>query len=179
MAELSKQDLEALSKLKSVDEADHEFSRTEEIKNEFKAVKEVEEMKGRVEAMSMTLHAMWLLLKDKGVTNEQLDEAVSTVIELEKRKNFKTVIPCPGCGKQMQKSESNPFLYKCVYCGAEDFSNPYRKYDSIDITAPIEEPVKTEEEINADELKAAEEIINSSYEPYDVSKDLNFEEEDL
>ncbi|MCR4688306.1 MAG: hypothetical protein K5745_02030 [Saccharofermentans sp.] len=178
MADIDKKDMVELSKMKSVDEVDQKLSGSEEIKSEFKAIKEVELMKRKVETMSMTLHAMWLLLKEKGVTNEDLDEAINTVLELEKRKNFKSAIPCPNCGKQMQKMENNPFLFKCFYCGEDSFSNPYRKYDSIDLTAPIPEP-KTEEEALAREMEQAQSIINGTYEPYDVSKDLNFEDEDL
>ncbi len=179
MAEFTSNDIKDLSKLKSVEEFDAKQAASEEIKNEFKALKEVEEMKSRVETMSMVLHAMWLLLKEKGITNEDLDESIKTVIELDKRKNFKTQIQCPDCGKQMQKMENNRFLYRCVYCGAEDFANPYKKYDAIDLSAPVPEPEVTEEEKEQDEMKQAEEIINSSYEPYDVTKDLKFDEEDL
>ena len=85
-----------MSKLKNVNQAD-EFLREvtgqkdQEIKSEFQALKEVEELKDLVERQSYLLHAMWLLLKEKGSTNEELDKALNEAVLLEKRKDFKNI----------------------------------------------------------------------------------------
>ena len=59
-----------------------------------------------------------------------------------------------------------------------------KKYDGLDpyntgYTEPEEEPAPyiSDDEADAQELKETQEIISQSFEPYDVSKDLNFDEE--
>jgi hypothetical protein len=94
----------------------------------------------------------------------------------------------------MQKMEQVPFTLKCYYCGTEFLSNPFMKYDGLD---PNAVEYKTErassEELDAqsapenyerkaaqteeEEIANAEAILNSSFEPYDVSQDLKFDEE--
>ncbi|MBE7070696.1 MAG: hypothetical protein E7386_09385 [Ruminococcaceae bacterium] len=186
--------LKALSKMKSVDEVDAALAGDNSIKNEFQAAKEVEELKDTVKQQQILIHAMWRMLKEHGFTNVDFNLHLKEAVQLSNRKDFKNNVDCPNCGKGMQKMEKVPFTLKCYYCGTEFLSNPFMKYDGLDPNA-IE--YKTErasgEELDAqsapenyekkvaqteeEAIANAEAILNSSFEPYDVSQDLNFDEE--
>lgn len=185
-----------LSKMKNVDEIDAALSQDNSIKNEFQSAKEVEMLKETVNQQQILLHAMWLMLKDHGADNEEFNTHLKAAAQLSTRNDFKNSANCPSCGKGMQKMEKVPFTLKCYYCGYEYLCNPFMKYDDID---PNVVDYKTEratgEELDAqskpeqyeqnqiqseaDEIANAEAILKTSYEPYDVSKDLNFEEDEL
>ena len=179
-----------MAKLKNVKDADallrdlKDGSKDGEIKNEYQALKEVEELKQMVEKQSCLLHAFWIMLKEKGATNEEFDKALTEASLLSKRTDYKNVKTCPTCGKGLQKIENKLFTYKCYYCGLEVLNNPYKKYDGLDpyktnYAEPEEEPAPyiSDAEADAQELKETQDIISQSFEPYDVSKDLNFDEE--
>lgn len=179
-----------MSKLRNVNEAD-EFLREvtgqkdQDAKGEFHALKEVEDLKALVTKQEYLLHAMWILLKEKGITNEQLDKALNEAVLLEKRKDFKNTTECPNCGKGLQSMENLPFTLKCYYCGTEVMGNPFKKYDGLDPyktdypenTGLKPEPYVSDDEADKQELKEAQDVISQSFEPYDVTKDLGFDEE--
>ena len=186
--------LKQLAKMKSVDEVDAALSGDSGIKNEFQASKEVEVLRDTVNQQQILLHAMWRMLKEHGFTNVDLNLHLKEAVQLSTRKDFKNIVDCPNCGKGMQKMEQVPFTLKCYYCGTEFLSNPFMKYDGLD---PNAVEYKTErasgEELDAqsapenyerkaaqteeEEIANAEAILNSSFEPYDVSQDLKFDEE--
>ena len=179
-----------MAKLKNVNEADEllhglkEPGKEGELKSEYQSIKEVEELRRKVEKQTYLLHAFWILLKEKGATNDELDKALNEAVLLEKRTDYKNVVNCPNCGKGLQKMENKPFSSKCFYCGTEILNNPYKKYDGLDpyntgyAETPIEpEPYVPDDVADESELKEAQEIISQSFEPYDVTKDLNFDEE--
>ena len=179
-----------MAKLKNVNEADEllhglkEPGKDVELKNEYQSIKEVEELRRKVEKQTYLLHAFWILLKEKGATNDELDKALNEAVLLEKRTDYKNVVNCPNCGKGLQKMENKPFSSKCFYCGTEILNNPYKKYDGLDpyntgyAETPIEpEPYVPDDVADESELKEAQEIISQSFEPYDVTRDLNFDEE--
>ena len=179
-----------MANLKNVNEADallhgiKDPGKETEIKNEYQSLKEVEELKRMVEKQTYLLHAFWLMLKDRGATNEDLDKALNEAVLLEKRTDFKNLVDCPNCGKGLQKMENKPFSSKCYYCGKEILINPYKKYDGLDpYTTPYAEtqaepePYVPDDVADATELKDAQDIISQSFEPYDVTKDLGFDEE--
>ena len=171
-ADLTNEQIKQLAKLGSVDEVDAALGNRDAIKNEFQSIKEVERLTAMVEEQQTLLHAVWLMLQEHSATNEEFDE-------------------CPNCGKLMQKMENLLFTYKCYYCGAEDLGNPYKKYDGIDPNVVYEdlheaaeanaEPQAPADEIADEEaeLRNAQEILSKDYQPYDVSQDLKFDEEDV
>ena len=181
-----------MSKIKNLNDAE-EFIRSvkdgdsgKEIKNEFQAAKEVEELKKLVEKQGLLLHAFWIMLKEKGATNEELDKALNESVLLEKRKDYKNNTVCPNCGKGLQSMENKPFASKCYYCGIEILDNPYKKFDDIDpykpayTEAPSEpQPYVSDDEADAKEFQEAQDVISQNFEPYDVSKDLNFDDENI
>ena len=179
-----------MAKLKNVNEADEllrgmkEPGKENEIKSEYSSLKEVEMLRQKVEKQTYLLHAFWLMLKEHGSTNEELDKALNEAVLLEKRTDFKNITECPSCGKGLQKMENKPFVSKCYYCGTELLINPYKKFDGLDpynvgYAEKVEEPAPyvPDEVADQEELKDAQEIISQSFEPYDVTKDLNFEDE--
>ncbi|MBO4680486.1 MAG: hypothetical protein J5623_01135 [Clostridiales bacterium] len=186
--------LKALAKMKSVDEVDAALAGDGSIKNEFQASKEVEALRETVNQQQILLHAMWLMLKEHGFTNVDFNLHLKEAVLFSNRKDFKNNVDCPNCGKGMQKMEKVPFTLKCYYCGTEFLSNPFMKFDGLDpnsLDYKVERPsgeqldaesapenyekkaAQTEEE----EIANAEAILNSSFEPYDVSQDLNFDED--
>ncbi len=180
-----------MAKLKNANEADDLLNKMsnpegQDPKNEYQSLKEVMELKRLVEKQTYLLHAFWLLLKEKGATNEELDKALNEAVLLEKRKDFKNKTVCPTCGKGLQAMENKPFTSKCFYCGNETLDNPYKKFDDLDPYNPsyvepaqeISEPV-TEEDAEQQEIQEAQDVISQSFEPYDVSKDLNFDDENV
>jgi len=186
--------LKALAKMKSVDEVDAALAGDGGIKNEFQASKEVEALRETVNQQQILLHAMWLMLKEHGFSNVDFNLHLKEAVLFSNRKDFKNNVDCPNCGKGMQKMEKVPFTLKCYYCGTEFLSNPFMKFDGLD---PNSLEYKTErpsgEQLDAEsapenyekkaaqteeeEIANAEAILNSSFEPYDVSQDLNFDEE--
>ena len=190
MSGLDSMSFKDMAKLKNVNEADELISNIKNpgndhhIKNEFQAAKEVEEMKKLLEKQTYLLHAVWLLLKEKGMTNEELDKALNEAVLLEKRTDYKNLTACPNCGKGLQAMENRPFTSKCYYCGTEILDNPYKKYDGldpykIDYTANNTEPegYVPDEVADQQEVMEAQDVISQTFEPYDVSKDLNFDDE--
>lgn len=184
------------SRMKSVDEVDAALIQDTEMKNEFQSSKEFEELKEAVSQQQILLHAMWLTLKDSGATNEQFSAHLKEASLLSTRTDFKNAVNCPSCGKGMQKMEKVPFTLKCYYCGYEYICNPFMKYDGLDpenvdyqttrsTSEELDEQSKPEQYeqkkvlSEQEELANAEAILNTNYEPYDVSKDLNFEDEGL
>ena len=185
-----------LSKMKNADEIDAALSQDNTIKNEFQSAKEVEILKDTVNQQQILLHAMWLMLKDHGADNDEFNTYLKNAVLLSSRKDFKNNVECPSCGKGMQKMEKVPFTLKCYYCGNEVLCNPFMKFDGLD---PNSIEYKTEratgEELDQqsspeqfeqrvaqseeEELANAEAILSTNYEPYDDSKDLNFEEDEL
>lgn len=180
-----------MAKLKDINEADallhnmkNEGDGKNEIKNEYQALKEVEELKRLVEKQSYLIHAFWIMLKEKGTTNEDFDRALNEAVLLARRTDYKNSTACPNCGKSLQSMENKPFASKCFYCGVEILNNPYKKYDGIDPykidyrSEPEQpEPYISDDEADEKEFREAADVISKSFEPYDVSKDLNFDDE--
>jgi len=182
-----------MAKLKSVGEADALLQKMshpdneDKLKSEFQSIKEVEELKKMVEKQNYLLHAFWLLLKEKGVTNDDLDKALNEAVLLEKRKDYKITSTCPSCGKGLQSMENKPFSAKCYYCGIEVLDHPFKRYDGMDpydtgyaeTTSNEPAPYISDDEADKQEMQEAQEVISQNFEPYDVSKDLNFDDENV
>lgn len=184
--------LKEMANIRTVEDAekfvnDIKDGEDKKIKNEYKALQEVEDLKKMVEKQSYLVHAFWLMLKEKGVTNEDLNKALNEAVLLEKRTDYKNISACPNCGKGLQAMENKPFTSKCYYCGIEILVNPYQKYDELDPYntgysddgQPQPGPYVSDAEADAQEFKDAADVISQSFEPYDVSKDLNFDDENI
>lgn len=118
------------------------------------------------------LHAFWLILTKMGVTNEQLNDALSEVME-QKAKGVVSLkgMACPQCGSKAQFN--GPFKIKCIYCGTEAILNPYEARELAEQANAVMEEQKAIEE---QQKRWEEAQKNNPYQPYDVSKDLNFDD---
>ena len=134
---------------------------------------ELRDIHKQLEKIELTLHAMWMMMNNKGFTDAEFDQAMTDAIELSKRKDFQLKgIRCPSCGKNAQLT--NHFKIKCIYCGSEAVMHPYEIYNML----PEEEAPQIETAPAEDGVAAPETIDPAlqTFEPYDVSKDLNFDD---
>ncbi|MCQ2529321.1 MAG: hypothetical protein MJ108_09440 [Saccharofermentans sp.] len=132
---------------------------------------EMKALTARIESLETINHAMWLMLQRLGSTNEEFDAALAYVFNT--RKNVGKInsrgMGCPACGKSAQLSSDNMRI-KCIYCGNEAVINPYELLDMVasqpvqEETPVMQEPVQTQQ------------VIPDYAQPYDVSKDLNFDD---
>ena len=133
---------------------------------------ELKDIHKQLEKIELTLHAMWIMMNNQGYTDAEFDQAMTDAIEFTKRKDFQLKgIRCPSCGKNAQLS--NYYKIKCIYCGSEAVMHPYEVYNMLpeeEAPAAVEAPVA--EEVAAEPVDPA----FQTFEPYDVSKDLNFDE---
>ena len=133
--------------------------------NEYTSNPELQAIIKRMDKLEFTNHAMWIMLEKKGYTNEEFDQAMAEAFEMSKRKDFKlSGVRCPACGQNAQLFES--FKIKCIYCGEEAVMHPYEIYNML----PAEEEVKEPEPV------AEEATAPAEPEPYDITKDLNFDD---
>jgi hypothetical protein len=128
-----------------------------------------------IKKLDTLMHAFWILLqKTNGFTNEMLDEALAEAIEIESTgPAYLKGMVCPSCGRKAQLSGS--FKIKCIYCGMESIINPY---EARDIANQVDEVLAQQEEEAAQKEKWDKAVENDPYQPYDVSKDLNFDDFD-
>ncbi|MBQ4271784.1 MAG: hypothetical protein II718_08150 [Clostridiales bacterium] len=133
------------------------------IKGEFREEEDKEELLKRIEKLEITCHAYWLMLKGRGFTSEEFDASIAEAVGLSKHRNYKIPkIVCPQCGMNAQLS--GYFKIKCIYCGNEVAINPYEIYTMFE-----------EEEAQAAQA-APDAPVDDPFTPYDVTKDLNFDE---
>ena len=131
---------------------------------------EVKILAKRVEKLELINHAMWLMLQRLGSTNEEFDAALAYVINSSKNsgKVNSRGMCCPACGKSAQLSSDNMRI-KCIYCGNEAIINPYEllemtSQNAVEEAQPVaQEPIMTQQ-------------VPDYAQPYDVSKDLNFDD---
>lgn len=128
----------------------------------------------RFSRLETLIHAFWIMFQKNGYTNEMLDEALAEAlaIEAEGNKSLKGM-QCPNCGRKAQLSGS--FKIKCIYCGMESIINPY---EARDIAVEIDAAMAQQQEDEAQKERWAQAVENDPYKPYDVSKDLNFDDYD-
>ena len=133
---------------------------------------ELRDIKKQLERIELTLHAMWIMMNKKGYTDPEFDQAMTDSLEFSKRKDFKLKgVRCPACGKNAQIT--NHFKIKCIYCGSEAVMHPYEIYNMLPETEYYDDVKDTASK------EKAEPVIDPAFqefEPYDVTKDLNFDE---
>lgn len=129
---------------------------------------------GRFSKIETLQHAFWIMLQKNGYTNEMLDEALAEALEIEAQgtKALKGMT-CPNCGRNAQLSGS--FKIKCIYCGTESIINPYEAHE---IATEMDAAMAQQQEDEAQKERWNQAVQNDPFKPYDVSKDLNFDDYD-
>jgi len=133
-----------------------------------------DELEYSVGRLDILLASMWMLMKEKGFTDDELMNKITTIIDERKGVVYqKDVLKCSKCGNNIQEVKKTPLTGRCYYCGSMYVLYPYNDKQLPEELVPLaakEEPEKVTEDVKEDELP-------SSFEPYDVSKDLGFDEE--
>lgn len=126
----------------------------------------------KIAKLETLVHAFWIMFQKNGYTNEMLDEAISEALDIEAEGpvNLKGM-SCPSCGRKAQLSGN--FKIKCIYCGMESIINPY---EAREFNRQIEEAMAQQQEEEAQKQRWEQAVENDPYQPYDVSKDLNFDD---
>ena len=127
-----------------------------------------------ISRLDTLIHAFWLMFKKNGFTNEMLDEALdeALAIEAEGNKTLKGMV-CPNCGRKAQFS--GHFKIKCISCGSESVLNPY---EARDIAIEMEAAMAQQQAQEDQKERWSKAVENDPYQPYDVSKDLQFDDYD-
>ena len=93
---------------------------------------EIAKLKNQVERLNLITEAMWELLKEKGMKDEDLVAAISRVDEAKKAKKTaledgtedKNTILCPNCHVPLQNNGN--LANRCIYCGHEIITSPFK-----------------------------------------------------
>lgn len=137
----------------------------------YQSMEDMEILKKRVTESEIMIHALWSFIKHYGnISSEELNATIEGLLQVRYSKKQKIEIICPDCGKVMQKVNKDLFTYKCFYCGFEQIQNPF---DCFEITPEPEEEKDAEKAPETDE-----DILNKTFEPYDVTKDLHFDDDE-
>lgn len=87
----------------------------------------LKKLQTKVKRQGLIIEALWLLMKQKGYTEDQLIEAISEVdlseVERLNRSKEKEQEVCPNCDVPLQNTAS--ILTRCIYCGHEVLGNPF------------------------------------------------------
>lgn len=138
----------------------------------YQSMEDMEKLKRRVTESEIMIHALWSFIKHYGnISSEELNATIEGLLQVRYSKKQKNEVICPDCGKVMQKVNKDLFTFKCYYCGAEQIQNPF---DCFDITPEPEE----QEDVKEKTPETDEDILNKTFEPYDVTKDLHFEDDE-
>ena len=134
-----------------------------------------DEFEFSVGRLDMLVAAMWMLMKEKGFTDEELMDKVVSIIDEQKGIVYpRNPIKCSKCGNNIQEVKKTPLTGRCFYCGTTYILYPYG--DNVEVLDD-----KTSSEPEKPAAEPAEEIrdeLPETFEPYDVSKDLRFDEEE-
>ncbi|MBR3532817.1 MAG: hypothetical protein IKN80_02870 [Clostridiales bacterium] len=126
----------------------------------------------RLETLETLVHAMWIMFQKNGYTNEMLDEAITEALNIEASGRVMLKgMNCPNCGRNAQRSGN--FKIKCIYCGMEAVLNPY---EAADIAKQAAAAIAQQEEEAAQKERWDKAVNNDPFQPYDVSKDLGFDD---
>lgn len=139
-----------------------------------------EELDVSIRRLDILVSSMWKLMKEKGYTDDDLMNQVTSIItENEGAVYSREAIHCPKCGQVIQEVKKSPLTVRCFYCGSQYVLYPYNDVEERDLKMIVE----GDNDITPAKEEKAEEppkdyTIPTEFEPYDVSKDLRFDEED-
>ena len=133
------------------------------------------ELSYSVGRLDILVASMWMLLQEKGFTDADLMTKITEIIEDRKGEVYQhTVIKCPKCGNNVQDIKKTPLTGRCYYCGEVFMVYPYN--DKEDQTPVLVNTSNATVQNAATSEEAKEDTEKDAFEPYDVSKDLKFDE---
>ena len=92
---------------------------------------EIAQLKGEIERLDLITQAMWKLLQEKGLTDEDLVKAITEIDNAKKQK--KKALEegekpeaqlCPNCHVPLQNN--GKLADRCIYCGHEIITSPFK-----------------------------------------------------
>jgi len=92
------------------------------------AAHEIDELRMRVDRLSLACQALWELLRDDGVfSEERLLDKIQEVDLRDDRADGRigpTAVDCPACGRRSKSGRP-----RCMYCGAEFTDGPEHVFE--------------------------------------------------
>lgn len=94
---------------------------------------EIAKLKNNIDRLNTLTEAMWELMKEKGLSEEDLMKAI-TKVDDEKKARKKAIedgnapedaVLCPNCHVPLQNNGN--MANRCIYCGHEIIANPFKK----------------------------------------------------
>ena len=124
-----------------------------------------------INRLDILVFALFNLLQQKGVSEEELTDEIDRIIKEHNSDVYAyNPVMCSKCNKPLQETKQIPMLGKCLYCGEQHVLYPYSRGTSADaaVASAESEAASAEPETPS---------VTSEPEPYDVLKDLRFDEE--
>ena len=132
-----------------------------------------DELEFSVGRLDILVASLWMLMKEKGFTDDELMNKITTIINERKGVVYqKDVLKCSKCGNNIQEVKKTPLTGRCYYCGAMYVLYPYNDKPMPEELVPIETKAEVPEVVE----KKEESELPTTFEPYDVSKDLGFDD---
>ena len=137
-----------------------------------------DELAFSVGRLDILVASMWMLMREKGFEDEELMNKITSVIEEQKGVVYRQgTIKCPKCGNNIQEVKKTPLTARCFYCGAMYVLYSFNdKSDSLEDFKSIDNEESSQEVKEQTKEEPAEPELPTHFEPYDVSKDLRFDE---
>lgn len=107
----------------------------------------VSDMNATLRKMDILLTAMWGVVKEVGITPEDLDKRIDEIINGDmsllsgRGKGI-----CAKCGKQVSESSKTPFRGQCMYCG-----EVVTFYPDLNAEGSVDEPLPEKTENDAEQ----------------------------
>ncbi|MBO4578717.1 MAG: hypothetical protein J5715_01060 [Clostridiales bacterium] len=91
------------------------------------AGRNIDELKSEITKLEMMVRAMFDIMKEQGVTTDQINNRIKVLLDDKIAKGFTHTdsIPCPRCGKTVRESPGTPMMGRCMFCGATAVFYPF------------------------------------------------------
>ena len=135
-----------------------------------------DELEYSVGRLDILLASMWMLMKEKGFTDDELMNKITSIIDERKGVVYqKDVIKCSKCGNNIQEVKKTPLTGRCYYCGSMYVMYPYNDKETPEELVPLASKGEADKPMTRPSDAGPE--LPTTFEPYDVSQDLKFDEE--
>ena len=119
-----------MSKFSLLQNNSNQYNRTS-TSNVHEVSEEIAQLQGEVERLDLLTEAMWKLMKEKGLTDDDLIKSITEIDEARKAKKKaleagekQEADLCPYCHVPLQNN--GKIADRCIYCGHEIINNPFK-----------------------------------------------------